>query len=173
MLSLRVVSQMGTPLAAPLHARFDAGGTIGRSPDCTLVLPDPGRHISREQARIERVAQGFIIRCTGSASAIVLNGVEVGPGEHSPLRTGDRIVVAEYEIVVEQPAMAAAPPPAPAEQPQQPMPGLAPMSSASFGAPRAVGTIDDPFAALGLGAAPSSIDESVQAAAGAAQERLP
>ena len=58
MLSLRVVSQMGTPLAAPLHARFDAGGTIGRSPDCTLVLPDPGRHISREQARIERVAQG-------------------------------------------------------------------------------------------------------------------
>ena len=68
MLSLRVVSQMGTPLAAPLHARFDAGGTIGRSPDCTLVLPDPGRHISREQARIERVAQGFIIRCTGSPS---------------------------------------------------------------------------------------------------------
>ena len=159
MLSLRVVSQMGTPLAAPLHARFDAGGTIGRSPDCTLVLPDPGRHISREQARIERVAQGFIIRCTGSASAIVLNGVEVGPGEHSPLRVGDRIVVAEYEIVVEQPAMAAAPPPARAASPQQPMPGLAPMSSASFGAPCAMGTIDDPFAALGLGAAPSSIDD--------------
>jgi FHA domain-containing protein len=161
MLSLRVVSQMGTPLAAPLHARFDAGGTIGRSPDCTLVLPDPGRHISREQARIERVAQGYIIRCTGSASAIVLNGVEVGPGEHSPLRVGDHIVVAEYEIAVEQPPVAAAPaqPPAVSRPPPQPMPGLAPMPSASFGTPRAAGTIDDPFAALGLGAAPSSIDD--------------
>ncbi len=159
MLSLRVVSQMGNALAAPLQARFDAGGTIGRSPDCTLVLPDPGRHISREQARIERVGQGYLIRCTGSASAIVVNGTEVGPGESSPLRPGDTVIVAEYEIAVEQPQPAAQPPAAA-------RPAAVPVPSARASAPRpippgvpgrpSVGTIDDPFAALGL-AAPSSI----------------
>ncbi len=136
MLTLRVVRQLGEPPSVSLQARFDAGGTVGRSPDCTLVLPDPARHISREQARIDAVAGGYTIRCTGSASAIVLNGREIGPGESAPLRAGDSLVIAEYELLVEVPA--AAPSAGPAARPS---------------------VVDDPFAALGMAPMSSPPDD--------------
>ncbi|HQP67141.1 MAG TPA: type VI secretion system-associated FHA domain protein TagH [Quisquiliibacterium sp.] len=102
MLSLRVVSQFGRPASVALSARFaDAGGTIGRSPDCTLVLPDPGRHISREQARIDRAAGAYVITCLGNGNPIILNGNELGPGERADIADGDVLIIAEYELRVE------------------------------------------------------------------------
>src|SRR5439155_1697966 len=53
MIAIRVVSRAGEVLAAPLAATFgDAGGDIGRGADCTLVLPDPERRISRRHAHV-------------------------------------------------------------------------------------------------------------------------
>lgn len=101
MLSLQVVSQLGRPLAAPISAVFDEqGGAIGRSPDCRLVLPDPNRHISREQARIDQVGADFVVTCLGSANSIFVNGTEVAPGQRIRVSSGDQIVIAEYEIRV-------------------------------------------------------------------------
>ena len=50
MIEIQVVSRAGAALEVPLAARFgDAGGDVGRGVDCTLVLPDPERRISRRQ----------------------------------------------------------------------------------------------------------------------------
>ena len=52
-LTLRAVSLNDQPLTQPITAHFDLhGGTIGRADHNTLALPDPERHISREQAEI-------------------------------------------------------------------------------------------------------------------------
>ena len=144
MLSLRVVSQFGRPASVPLSARFaDAGGTIGRSPDCTLVLPDPGRHISREQARIDSAGGAYVITCLGNGNSIILNGNELGPGDRCDIADGDVLIIAEYELRVESavratpnddtvvpgPARHAAPAPAAIAQGFDPFADLAPPSA--------------------------------------------
>ena len=98
--TLRVVNQLGRAPAAPISAGFGAeGATIGRSPDCVLVLPDPARHISREQARVAYSNGTYVITCLGSVnSAIVVNGAELSSGQSATLRGGDSIVVADYEL---------------------------------------------------------------------------
>lgn len=110
MIRVRVLRQMGRALAAPLSAEFDAaGGTIGRSPDCTLVLPDQGKHISRQQARIEHRDGQFSIVALGTANPLIVDGRELTAGASAPLRGGEAIVIAHYELSVER---AGAPPPA-------------------------------------------------------------
>ncbi|MCL4746877.1 MAG: type VI secretion system-associated FHA domain protein TagH [Burkholderiaceae bacterium] len=107
MLILKVVSQFGQPLAAQLSARFGAeGGTIGRSPDCTMVLPDPGKHISRQQARVHFADGVYSLTCIGSANALLVNRAEVGTGQAVQLRPGDSVMIAQYEmrVVIEQEA---------------------------------------------------------------------
>ncbi len=111
MLILKVVSQFGQPLAAQLSARFGAeGGTIGRSPDCTMVLPDPGKHISRQQARVDCSNGVYSLACIGSANALMVNRAEVGTGQSVPLRSGDSVMIAQYEMEVAiEPAEGASP----------------------------------------------------------------
>ena len=90
-------------MAAPLQASFGpAGGTLGRSPDCTLALPDEGRHISRKQARIDVVGAVSTITGLSAANPLLINGRELRQGESRRLLHGDRIHVAEYELVVEE-----------------------------------------------------------------------
>ena len=53
MLTIRVISYKDAPVDTPVSAEFrEDGGTIGRSPECTLVLPDPERVISRTHATV-------------------------------------------------------------------------------------------------------------------------
>jgi FHA domain-containing protein len=127
MLILRVVAQFGQPLAAPLEGRFErGGGTIGRSPDCTMVLPDPGKHISRQQARVDWVDGAFLLTCLGSASSLIVNGAELATGQSVRLQPGDTLLIAQYEVAVD---VAAAPsPPAPAGGPR---PAAAPPGGAT------------------------------------------
>ena len=62
MLILRVVRpESAASAGAPVRIGV-AGGTIGRAAECTLVLPDPRKHVSRVQAEI---------RWAGSAWALV------------------------------------------------------------------------------------------------------
>ena len=45
-LLIRAVSLAGQPLTQAITGVFDdRGGTIGRADTCTLMLPDPERHI--------------------------------------------------------------------------------------------------------------------------------
>ena len=52
-LVLKGITRDEEPMSQPLIGRFDErGGTLGRSDDATLTLPDPERLISRVQAQI-------------------------------------------------------------------------------------------------------------------------
>ena len=69
MLLIRVVSFRERPVGRELTARFEeAGGTIGRGENSTLVLPDPERRISRTHATIAFQASGFNVTTPTSAS---------------------------------------------------------------------------------------------------------
>jgi FHA domain-containing protein len=106
MLEIRVVSRAGVPLDAPLSARFGPdGGDIGRGADCTLVLPDPERRISRHQAVITARAERYFIRSVGSGSPVEIDGRTLAPDADAALEAGAQIRIGGYLLEV-------APPPA-------------------------------------------------------------
>jgi hypothetical protein len=65
--------------------------TLGRAPDCDIVLPE--RQISRYHARIEQDQAGFIIRDLGSKNGTFVNGEAVRDQPYR-LRDGDEIQLA-------------------------------------------------------------------------------
>jgi len=100
-LSLRVLTSNGQPMAAPIAVEFGAqGGTIGRASHCTLVLPDPGKLISREQARIEWRGDAFLF-CDLGGNASLLNDRALGGTREARLSAGDRIRIGAYALVAE------------------------------------------------------------------------
>lgn len=82
------------------------GGTIGRSADNNLVLPDPERTISRLQALVH-VAPGGECRLTsqGSVIAVIHNERSLARGEQVTLQHGDTLAIGEYTIRVSDPAL--------------------------------------------------------------------
>jgi len=101
MLLIRVVSLKGRPTGPEMTARFgEAGGTIGRGDNNTLVLPDPERFISRTHATISFQAGGFIITDNGTKNPLVLNGRGLGPGSQARLADGDQIKLGDYILEV-------------------------------------------------------------------------
>ncbi len=69
---------------------------IGRDPTCDLVLNDPKS--SRRHAVVESGPGGLVIRDTGSANGIAVNGART---ERSPLKAGDVIRIGDVEVTVE------------------------------------------------------------------------
>jgi predicted component of type VI protein secretion system len=49
--------------------------TVGRSPDCVIVIADPS--VSRRHARVRRVEDGFVLEDLGSANGTSVNGKPV------------------------------------------------------------------------------------------------
>jgi len=97
MMSIRVVSREGEAPATPLAATFgDAGGDIGRGVDCTLVLPDPERRISRKHALVSWRGGRHFIRQLGSSVAVVVDGIPLGPDVEQPLDDGAEIQIGPY-----------------------------------------------------------------------------
>jgi hypothetical protein len=74
-----------------------AGGILGRSRECDIVLDDAG--VSRRHAEIRPAADGWTIMDLGSTNGILLNGREVRSSQ--PLHAGDRIALGSTEIVFE------------------------------------------------------------------------
>ncbi|MFO1315013.1 MAG: type VI secretion system-associated FHA domain protein TagH [Burkholderiales bacterium] len=102
MLTITVVSYKDLPVDQPISAEFgEAGGTIGRSPDSTLLLPDPERIISRTHAVVECRGGRFFVRDQGSTVAVVVNGRPVGRGHEQALVAGDEVRIAGYALRVE------------------------------------------------------------------------
>jgi two-component system cell cycle sensor histidine kinase/response regulator CckA len=86
--------------------KIDSAATIGRSPDATVMIDDPG--ISRLHARIRRGDAGiFEVEDLGSKNGTFLNGVRV---EHALANLGDKIrigprvvlTLASFDVVEEQ-----------------------------------------------------------------------
>ena len=107
MLGIRVVSLSGTALDTPLSATFgDAGGDIGRGVDCTLVLADPERRISRRQAVISWRDGSHYIRQVGSNLEVELDAVALPRDVDCPLHAGAQLRIGPYSLVVEHSASA-------------------------------------------------------------------
>ena len=106
------MSQSGAPIGAPLSAVFgDAGGDIGRGADCTLVLADPERRISRRQALITCRDGRHFIRQVGANLEIEIDGVPLPLDVDFPLLAGAQIRIGAYLLRAEYTSSLAAVPP--------------------------------------------------------------
>lgn len=98
------VSQPMNPNAPVLEGQFDErGGTIGRADDCTLILPDPDKHISRVQAEIRCSGGQYALLNRSSVNPLTINGRQVQSDQAQPLRHADEIVIAQFVLQVEVP----------------------------------------------------------------------
>lgn len=97
-----IVQQTGVP-----HQTVDflpPGGTIGRSQDNDLILPDEARAISRLQAVVHVSAQGECrLTNRGSVTSVVLNGRPLERDRQVPLQHGDTLTIGDYQINVRDP----------------------------------------------------------------------
>ena len=104
MIQIRVVSVDGAVLDGPLAATFgSAGGDIGRGLDCTLVLPDPERALSRRQALIVCRDDRPFIRQIGTNLAIELDGELLATDVDYVLADGAEIRIGPYLLRVDNP----------------------------------------------------------------------
>ncbi len=107
MIGIRVVSRAGIPLdrlslGVPPMARFgDVVGDIGRGADCTLVLPDPERTISRRQVLITCRSGQHYICPIGSHAVVELDGEPLAPDVETLLDAGSEIRIGPYLLRVE------------------------------------------------------------------------
>lgn len=100
-LSLQILSYKGMPFNRDEKVVFDkSGGTIGRSNENTLVLPDPDKFVSRRHATIT-FEHGQYILSDSSLSGTYVN-TQVEPIGQAPvvLINDMRIRMGEYEILV-------------------------------------------------------------------------
>jgi FHA domain-containing protein/type VI secretion system protein len=98
--SLTLTVHGGDACAAPHGVRLDhEGGTIGRAPDCTIVLADPQRNVSRLQARIDWREAGFLLIDCGS-NPTVLNERVLDGSREAVLHDGDRLRIGAYVLEV-------------------------------------------------------------------------
>ncbi|WP_437614276.1 type VI secretion system-associated FHA domain protein TagH [Erwinia sp. V71] len=107
------IVQSKTPLPQTAFDFQQPGGTIGRSVDNDLVLPDEDRAISRLQALVHIAANGECrLTNRGSVTPVVLNGQPLARGSQVELHHGDTLGIGEYEISVSEPSRTVPPPPA-------------------------------------------------------------
>ena len=74
-----------------------AGGTVGRSRDCDVVLEDAG--ISRRHAELRPGPGGWTVADLGSTNGVRVNGTQVRGVQL--LRSGDLLELGSTEIVFE------------------------------------------------------------------------
>lgn len=100
MITVEVIHINGVSPPYPMSVQIDqSGGTLGRSPDCSLVLTDEKRAVSRIHGQITFRDGRFEISDQGT-NPLKVNGVPVGKGNATPIRDGDRIVIGPYELEV-------------------------------------------------------------------------
>ena len=98
-LILRVISLNEEPISRPPSGRFDErGGTLGRSDDATLTLPDPQRMISRIQAQILHRDGQYWIENVSAANPILHNSRPLSTGMRVVLQEGDEVRIGGYAL---------------------------------------------------------------------------
>ena len=82
--------------------------TIGRGEECTLVLEDPKKHVSRVHVELEEKGEGsYQLTVVSKVNPVFINGKRHAPGTLLDLKDGDRFELGEYELEL-------LPPPSPA-----------------------------------------------------------
>ena len=73
--------------------------SIGRGEECTLVLEDPKKHISRVHVELEEKNEGrFHLTIVSKVNPVFVNGKRQAPGSQVDLMAGDRFDLGEYEL---------------------------------------------------------------------------
>jgi len=85
--------------------------SIGRDATCTIVLEDPNKHISRFHVEIEEESGVYWMSVVSKVNPVMVKGRRYGPGTRLTLHSGDSFEVAEYEVQVLLPEVAAEPEP--------------------------------------------------------------
>ena len=102
MIKITVASYNNQAVQTPLSAVFGRdGGTLGRSDDNRLVLPDPKNLVSRTQASVRSEGGRHTIVNLSTSNPILVNGTEIGFEREHPLQIGDKIQVGLYLLQVE------------------------------------------------------------------------
>ena len=100
MLTLVIVSLDGRPVDTERRADFDDhGGTIGASPDCTLVLTDAAGGMPAVAATVAPSPSGYVVH--GAAPDVVqVNGHSVESGSDHLLADGDELRIGPWLLRV-------------------------------------------------------------------------
>ena len=93
--------------------------SIGRDAACTIALEDPNKHMSRFHVEIEEESGTYWMSVVSKVNPVMVKGRRFGPGTRLTLHSGDSFELADYEVQVllPEPAPAAAPTPVPAMEP--------------------------------------------------------
>ncbi len=169
MIALRILQRPdGAPTGPRLHAISTAGATLGRAPDCDIVLDDPQRVVSRRHAWIAADGHGqALVRCLSTISPMTVNGERLAANQEYALRTGDRLGIGGFELAIESmdisasapradpyaPTLVAEPAQHPAARPvirpvpptRQPAPPVPPVSPARLDRWFDLDTVPDPL----------------------------
>ncbi|HEY9028080.1 MAG TPA: type VI secretion system-associated FHA domain protein TagH [Burkholderiaceae bacterium] len=104
MIALRLVKQPDGSVPALAPRALDANGvTIGRSPQCGLVLADPLRGVSRKHAwiAVQRGGETALLRCISTTTPLAVNGKPLDPGGEQLVKPGDRLRIGGFELQLE------------------------------------------------------------------------
>ncbi|HKX44211.1 MAG TPA: type VI secretion system-associated FHA domain protein TagH [Burkholderiaceae bacterium] len=126
MIALRLVKRPdGSVPALPPQALDANGVTIGRSPQCGLVLADPLRGVSRKHAWIgvQRGGGTALLRCISTTTPLAVNGQQLDPGGEQLVKPGDRLRIGGFELQLEDPELTTIPLPV-ARAPMAPPPAM-------------------------------------------------
>src|SRR6185369_13433791 len=81
--------------------------TVGRGEECTLVLEDPKKYISRVHVELEeKDERAFFLSVVSKVNPVFVNGKKHGPGSRVDLAPGDRFELGEYELELLPPPIA-------------------------------------------------------------------
>lgn len=152
-LTFEVISSNAAALGAGRRKVFTVdGGRIGRAPENDMVLPGVGVH--RHHATVRFINGVFFVEGVGTNGIAINDPERVLPrNEPYPLKSGDKVFIDEYELVVS--ASASAPPPAEAAARPAARADLEPRQGSPIVSDPAEATEDlDPLQKLMGGAAP-------------------
>lgn len=101
MIRITVVSYNNLAPATPISALFSAEqGTIGRSDDNFMVLPDPKHCVSRAQAKVWSNGDRHQLINISLANPILINEQEIEPEREYEIHPGDQIRIGLYLLSV-------------------------------------------------------------------------
>ncbi|MET3383824.1 MULTISPECIES: type VI secretion system-associated FHA domain protein TagH [Variovorax] len=136
-----VIEHAGRPVTVGPSALLAApGGTIGRSPDNHLVLPDEQRQISRLQATVRFDEDGVaVLRNMSAVLPISVNGHTLAHEQEARVADGDRVAIGSYVLEAASaqraaPVAAAVQPPPPPPPPPPPLQSMQPPMAAPMSA---------------------------------------
>ena len=101
MIDIQIIERSGHPWSHPTPVRFGpAGGVIGRGADCQLLLDDPDRRISRQQAAIVRRDGCYLLRQLRQTCPVEIHGRLLMTEEEAELAVDDEIRIGPYTLRV-------------------------------------------------------------------------